>query len=118
MSPSDAPNPSSADPAPGDSDAVLTRGEELKIAIALKYGFGQRQVTEDEIEAVCEWARRVRIDQTMLELLLDGLVLPVGFRERQPVFRAVEGAMSPVEVIQFHAGLDQVEQRYARRPGM
>lgn len=115
MSSSEAPDPPSPGRDPGDSHAVLSRAEELKIALAVACGFGEQGATENQVESVCEWARRARIGQVTLDLLLDGLVLPVGFCKGQPVFRAVEDAIPPVELIRLRAGLAQIEQRYGAR---
>ncbi len=36
-----------------------------------------RPLTQEEVESVIAWAFRVRVEHTMLELLLDGAMVPV-----------------------------------------
>ena len=81
----------------------LSQQEERILALAAVVGF--QGSTQSEAESVCEWANGVRLRMHLLDLILDGAVVPIGFRNGSPLLAAIEKVLSAAEVDSYHHNL-------------
>jgi hypothetical protein len=64
---------------------ILTEDEVEKVILALAAARGEESFTEEEVFELVKWAEKVRIEESLLSLLLDGLV-NIDLRDGEPVF--------------------------------
>lgn len=67
---------------------ILTDDEVIRLAESI--GRGKGEFTEEELTTVMMWAKRIRIGDALLGMVLSGRVLIVEIKGDEPVFRSVD----------------------------
>lgn len=70
------------------TSAFLSEEEELAVLAGLQEFRGE-EFTDDEAKAVLKWAYSARLDESLLDLVIKGLVA-VGIENGQPIFKITE----------------------------
>lgn len=73
-----------------ENDGFLTDGEVQRLIMSLLQSRGERGAGEQDMKAVIDWADGIRLQNTMLDLVLDGRVEVVDVEDSEPVFATTE----------------------------
>lgn len=57
------------------------------------------------------WARNARVSESLLNLLLPGHIVPVGFKDGEPAFRTTTGTLSLKQARKLEAALQAIDER-------
>jgi hypothetical protein len=102
----------SGQPHHGQENDFLTAREIDRLIVAASVGWVPQPMTEQDAGSVVEWARRVRIDQALLAVVLDGSTVPAGMKDGQLSFTPVSMLPKP-QADALRAKLEEVDKMYA-----
>ena len=104
------PGPVATGHRPGEVPELLTLQEIDKLIVLTAAGFDPQPVTDDVLEKVMAWARKARAGESLLNLLLMGHIVPVGFKDGEPGFRTTAGTLSPQSTESLLATLQRIDE--------
>lgn len=87
----------------------LTDAEVAKLIILVAAGASPSPATEDYADFVVMWARKARVSAAMVDLALNGDIVPAGIREGEPVFRTCEDILSPDKFAELKESLQRLD---------
>ncbi len=102
-----------------DEGAFLTDAEIDKLIVATAAGRAadSQRFCEQDVETVVDWARGVRIDASLLGLLLDGKLVPAGVKDDGEIaYRPVTGTLSRAEARSYRAELGRLQAGWTPTP--
>jgi hypothetical protein len=102
-----------------DEGVFLTDAEIDKLIVATAAGrvANKQPFCEQDVETVVDWARGVRIDASLLGLLLDGKLVPAGVKDDGEIaYRPVTGTLSRAEARSYRAKLAQLQAGWTPTP--
>jgi hypothetical protein len=96
------PQPDSVTPKNPAQSAILTEAEEMALLSALDAGT-QAGFTQGEAETVLLWAKNTRVNQSLLDLAIEGRIA-IHFRGGEPAFFTISQANAAAEAAQTEPG--------------
>ncbi len=94
-----------------ESDWGLPAADERRLAYAALVGLSRKgeATGSDDIERVGKWAASLMRGAAIVELLIAGKLVPVGFKGDEPCFAPAEHALTSEQLDGFRRGLKVLE---------
>jgi hypothetical protein len=64
---------------------------------------GNRKITEEELEVIANWTREARVNNAVVDMVIDGLV-SIDVQDREPTFALTAGGEIAAEIISDKKG--------------